>query len=336
MNLSLTPVRFLRRAMAEYPHKVGIVDGEKRFTYSEFGRRCGQLGSLLRELDVQPGERVAFLGLNSHHLLEAYYGVLEAGAVLLPLNVRLAPPELSFILNDAGATVLFYDSELKPLLEAFRKDLTTVKRIFSLEEYDGLLAQREPYYIDWTTSDENSLAELFYTSGTTSNPKGVMLTHRNLYLHGFSVLAGIGEKVTAVELHTIPLFHANGWGRVQTLTCMGGTHVLMRRFDPAQVFALVAKERVEAFAMVPTMAIALLNCAALKTAPDLSSLKYVSIGGAASSPELVAQLEKALGCDCYSGYGLTETSPVMSMSLLKPSLVDPEEYRYTRQSMAGC
>jgi fatty-acyl-CoA synthase len=336
MNLSLTPVRFLRRAMTEYPNKVGIVDGEQRFTYGEFGRRCGQLGSLLRELDVQPGDRVAFLGLNSHHLLEAYYGVLEAGVVLLPLNVRLAPPELSFILNDASATVLFYDSELKPLLEAFRKDLTTVKRIFSLEEYDGLLAQREPYYIDWTTIDENSLAELFYTSGTTSNPKGVMLTHRNLYLHGFSVLAGIGDKVTAVELHTIPLFHANGWGRVQTLTCMGGTHVLMRRFDPAQVLALVAKERVEAFAMVPTMAIALLNCAALQAAPDLSSLKYVSIGGAASSPELVAQLEKGLGCACYSGYGLTETSPVMSMSLLKPSLVDPEEYRYTRQSMAGC
>jgi fatty-acyl-CoA synthase len=112
----------------------------------------------------------------------------------------------------------------------------------------------------------------------------------------------------------------------------------MRRFDPAQVLALVAKERVEAFAMVPTMAIALLNCAALKAdpKPDLSSLKYVSIGGAASSPELVAQLEKALGCACYSGYGLTETSPVMSMSLLKPSLTDPEEYRYVRQSMAGC
>src|ERR1017187_4184040 len=216
MNLSLTPVRFLRRAMAEYPNKVGIGDGDRRFPSPEFGRRCGQLGSLLRELDVQPGDRVAFLGLNSHHLLEAYYGGLEAGAVLLPLNVRLAPPGLCFILNDASATVLFYDSELKPLLDSFRKDLTTVKRIISLEEYDGLLAAREPYYIDWTRIDENSLAELFYTSGTTSNPKGVMLTHRNLYLHGFSVLAGIGDKVTTVELHTIPLFHANGWGRVQT------------------------------------------------------------------------------------------------------------------------
>src|SRR5258707_9697533 len=136
MNLPLTPVRFLRRAMQEYPNKVGVVDGDQRFTYAQFGRRCGQLGSLLRELGVQPGDRVAFLGLNSHHLLEAYYGVLEGSGVLLPLNVRLAPPELSFILNDAGATVLFYDNELKPLLDAFQKDLTTVKHCFSLDEYE--------------------------------------------------------------------------------------------------------------------------------------------------------------------------------------------------------
>src|SRR5258706_1299398 len=118
MNLPLTPVQFLRRAMQEYPNKVGIVDGDQRFTYAQFGHRAGQLGSLLRELGVQPGDRVAYLGLNSHQLLEAYYGVLEAGAILLPLNVRLSPSELSFILNDAGATVLFYDVELKPLLDS--------------------------------------------------------------------------------------------------------------------------------------------------------------------------------------------------------------------------
>src|SRR5258706_2245154 len=239
MNVPLTPVRFLRRAVQEYPHKTGIIDGEQRFTFAQFGHRCGQLGSLLRELGVQPGDRVAFLGLNSHPLLEAYYGVLEASGVLLPLNVRLAPPELSFILNDAGATVLFYDSELKPLLEAFRKDLTTVKHFFSLEEYDGLLAAREPYYVDFTELDENSLAELFYTSGTTSNPKGVMLTHRNLYLHAFSVLAGIGSRVAATEVHTIPLFPANGWGPVQTPTFLRGTPVMMRPFDSAPVLALV-------------------------------------------------------------------------------------------------
>jgi len=340
MNVPLTPVRFLRRAMQEFPAKTGIVDGNHRFTFHQFGHRCGQLGSLLRELGVQPGDRVAFLGLNSHQLLEAYYGVLEASGVLVPLNVRLAPPELSFILNDAGAVVLFYDQELKPLLDSFRKDLTTVKHCFSLEEYEGLIAAREPYFIDFMGVDENSVAELFYTSGTTSNPKGVMLTHRNLYLHAYGVISGIGVR-TMIELHTIPLFHANGWGRVQTLTCLGGTHIMMRRFDPATVLALVEREHVEAFSMVPTMAIALLNCPALSQAsaegkPDLSSLKYVTIGGAASSPDLVGKVEKALGCPCYSGYGLTETSPAMSMSLPKPALTDTEDQARARRSTGGC
>lgn len=317
--------------MQEFPSKVGIVDGEHRFTYHQFGHRCGQLGSLLRELGVQPGDRVAYLGLNSHQLLEAYYGVLEASAILLPLNVRLAPNELSFILNDAGALVLFYDPELKPLLDAFRKDLNTVKHFFSLDEYEGLIAAREPYFIDFTTIDENTVAELFYTSGTTSNPKGVMLTHRNLYLHAYGVIAGISIR-SMIELHTIPLFHANGWGRVQTLTCLGGTHVMMRRFDPAAVLALVERERVEAFSMVPTMAIALLNCATLAEGKhDLSTLKYVNIGGAASSPDLVAKVEKALGCPCYAGYGLTETSPAMSSSMPKPGATDSE----ARRAMAG-
>src|SRR5258708_37459954 len=108
MNVPLTPVRFLRRATHEFAGKVGIVDGNRRFTFSQFGHRAGQLGSLFRELGVQPGDRVAYLGLNSHQLLEAYYGVLEAGAILLPLNVRLSPGEPSFLLNDAGATVLCY------------------------------------------------------------------------------------------------------------------------------------------------------------------------------------------------------------------------------------
>src|SRR5207248_963069 len=148
------------------------------------------------------------------------------------------------------------------LLDSFRKELTTTRHIFSLDEYEGLIAARKPHFIDIMSIDENSVAELFYTSGTTSNPKGVMLTHRNLYLHAYGVIAGVTIRTTT-ELHTIPLFHANGWGRVQTLTCIGGKHVMMRRFDPAQVLALVEQERVEAFSIVPTMAIALLNCPAL-------------------------------------------------------------------------
>ena len=337
MTVPLTPVRFLRRAVSEYPSKVGVVCGEQRFTYAQFGRRCGQLGATLTDLGVQPGDRVAYLSFNCHRLLEGYYGVLEAGAVLLPLNIRLAPAELSFILNDAEAKVLFYDAEFAPLLNAFRKDLKTVQHFHTLDEYDKMLAEREPRFIDFMEIDENSGAELFYTSGTTSSPKGVVLTHRNLHLHALNVIAGlaVGARDTAVELHTIPLFHANGWGRAQSITLLGGTHVMVRKFDPAAILALIEKERVQAFSMVPTMAIALINSPALGK-HDLSSLLYSTIGGAAASPELVERVEKALGCKVYGGYGLTETSPAMSMAQIKGYMNEPPESRYVRQATGGC
>ena len=335
MNMPLTPLRFARRAMTEYPSKVGVVCGEQRFTYAQFAEREGQLGRALKDLGVRPGDRIAYLSFNCHRLLEAYYGVLEAGAVLLPLNIRLAPPELSFILNDAEATVLFYDDEFLPLLNQFRSDLRTVEHFFSLDKYEELIAGRAPLHADVMEFDETALAELFYTSGTSGNPKGVMLTHRNIYLHAMNVIAGLGPRDTTVELHTIPLFHANGWGRAHSITCMGGRHVMIRRFDPAQVFALVERERVESFSMVPTMAIALINCPA-RAGRDLSSLRYVNIGGAASSPELVAQVEACLGGQCLSGYGLTETCPVMTVAQMKSGLSDPPEHRFARQAMAGC
>lgn len=337
MNVPLTPVRFLRRAMSEYPNKVGVVCGDHRFTYAEFGRRCGQLGRTLLDLGVAPGDRVAYLSFNCHKLLEGYYGVLEAGVTLMPLNIRLAPAELAFILNDSGATVLFYDAEFAPLLNSFKSQLTTVRHFHTLDEYDALLAARQPHFIDIMEVEENSVAELFYTSGTTSSPKGVMLTHRNLYLHALNVVAGlmIGARDTAVEMHTIPLFHANGWGRAQSITMLGGTHVMVRKFDPAAVLALVEKEHVQAFSMVPTMAIALLNSPALGK-HDLSSLLYSTIGGAAASPELVERVEKGLGCKVYGGYGLTETSPAMSMAQIKSYMNEPEATRHARQASGGC
>ncbi len=335
MNVPLTPVRFVRRAVTEYPKKVGVVCGNQRFTYAQFGERAGKLGRALLDLGVVPGERVAFLSFNCHRLLEAYYGVLEAKGVLLPLNIRLAPPELSFILNDAGATVLFYDAEFLPLVEKLRPELRKVRHFFTLDEYDQLLSGKEPLYAEVMEMDENTLAEIFYTSGTTNNPKGVMLTHRNIYLHGLNVIAGLGSRDTTVELHTIPLFHANGWGRAHSVTYIGGKHVMIRRFDPGQVFELVERERVEGFSLVPTMAIALINSPA-RAGRDLSSLRYVTIGGAASSPELVQRLEAVLGCACTGGYGLTETSPVMTMAQLKDSRDELPEHRHARQATAGC
>src|SRR5262249_33436227 len=158
-----------------------------------------------------------------------------------------------------------------------------------------------PFHADIMQFDENALGELFYTSGTSANPKGVMLTHRNIYLHALSAALTHNTGSETVELHTIPLFHANGWGVAHSLTFVGGTHVMMQKSDAPEVFRLIERERVHACSLVPTMATALVNCAE-RTKYDLSSLKRISIGGAASSPTLVREVEEKFGCLCYSGY----------------------------------
>jgi len=345
MNIPLTPLRFLRYAEQQYPRRTAVVCNQDRFTYAQFGDRVGRLAGALRQAGVQPGDRVAFLSTNCHRLLEAYYGVLEAGAVLLPLNIRLAPGELSYILNDSGATILFVEKQFLGMVDSFRKDIPSVKMFVQLEgdpeapwlssqNYENLLESATPFRADIASIDENSLAELFYTSGTSANPKGVMLTHRNIYLHAQNVCLGFNIENGAVELHTIPLFHANGWGVAHFLTLFGGKHVMMQRFETKEIFRLIEKEGVHSCSLVPIMATALVNCPE-RTKHNLSSLQRVVIGGAASSPTLIREVEEKLGCECYSGYGLTETSPSLSISRMKAGLVWDGQQRYIGQAMTG-
>ena len=345
MNIPLTPLRFLRYAEQQYPRRTAVVCNQENFTYGQFADRARRLAGALHQAGVQRGDRVAFLSSNCHRLLEAYYGVLEAGAVLLPLNIRLASSELSYILNDSGATILFVEKQFLALVESFRKDIPEVRTFCQLEgapeapwlsprNYEDLLQAATPHRADITSIDENSLAELFYTSGTSANPKGVMLTHRNIYLHAQNVCLGFNIENGAVELHTIPLFHANGWGVAHFLTLLGGKHVMMQRFETKEVFRLIEKEGVHSFSLVPIMATALVNCPE-RPNYNLSSLRRIVIGGAASSPTLIREVEEKLGCECFSGYGLTETSPSLSISPMKLGMGWDSEQRYVGQAMTG-
>ena len=331
MNIPLTPIRFLRYAREQFPNKLAVVCGNNRFTYKQFADRSARLAGALMDAGAQPGDRIAFLSANCHRLLEAYYGVLEAGCVLLPLNIRLAAQELGFVINDAGARFVFLEQHFLPLIEALRESVPSVDAFFLLdshpqrrwlapENYETLVDQSNEFQRDVAQVDENSVAELFYTSGTSDTPKGVILTHRNVYLHALSVIAAYQTSKTmagqtsceTVTLHTIPLFHANGWGNAHTITLVGGTHVMIHHFNPAEVFRLVQQERVTSSAMVPTMVNALIHFPE-RTKYDLSSLRSIMIGGAASSPSLVREVEEKFGCACISGYGLTETSPVLAI-----------------------
>jgi len=343
MIVPLTPVRFLYRGVDLFGKKEGVVSGEKRFTYSQFGERCEQLASGLRAQGIQRGDRVAYLSFNTHQLLEGYYGVVMAGAIVMPLNVRLTPAELIGILTHSGARVLIFENDFAPLIDVLRKGCRTIERFVTVDEktssadmtYEELIAGGRADRVDYTTIDENSIAELFYTSGSTGTPKGVMLSHRTLYLHGLSVATTYNPDEDPVELHTIPLFHANGWGRPQTATMLGLKQVMVRRFEPTTVFRLIHRERATAMALVPTMANALLN------APDLgeydfSSLKNIFIGGAAASPELVDRMERAFHCRVLGGYGLTETAPVATSARDKSTVQFKDEAdRLHHRAMAG-
>jgi len=333
MNLPLTPLRFLERAQNLYGDKQGVICGELRLTYAEFFDCCRRLAGALAGMGIQPGDRVAFLGYNCHRLLEGYYGVLLAGGVLLPINIRLSPAEIAFILKDSGAKVLFFDPDFIPIVESMRSAGEIECRYISLEEsaplpswaekrsYDALLRQTAPAPFDYMAVDENSLAELFYTSATTGDPKGVMLSHRAIYLHGLNVVAVQRYTDQSVQLHAIPLFHANGWGCAHTITAVGGTHVMLRRFDPERVCRLIEQEKVSCLCLVPTMANTLLHYPE-RARYNFRSMDWVHVGGAAASEELIGGLEDALGCNCFAGYGLTEASPVLTIATLKDTLRD--------------
>jgi fatty-acyl-CoA synthase len=343
MFVPLTPIDFKKRAVRLYGKKLGVVDGERRFTYAEFGERTNRLANALLAMGLRHGDRVAFLSYNSYPLLEAYFGVLEAGGILLPINIRLNTEEVSYILNDSGARFLFVDRDFARFCDDIRPSLNSMPAVVWLTEkpagrdeplYDDLLARSSPGPPPPFDVDENETAELFYTSGTTGRPKGVMLTHRNLALHALHNVGTILVDDRVVQLHTIPMFHVNGWGTPQYLTLAGGTHVMMQKFDPGEALRLIQQERVTRFLAVPTMLNMILNHPDVEKY-DLSTLDFVLTGGAPTAPEMIRRAEALLGCRVMSGYGLSETSPVLTLAMDKFGVDESDDQRIRRQASTG-
>jgi fatty-acyl-CoA synthase len=340
----LSVLEFRDRAETYFGDRVGVVDGEKRFTYRQFGERTHRLANALVELGVEPGDRVSFITYNTHQLLEAYYGVLEAGAILNPINIRLTPREIGWILGHAGSKVVFFHKDFKPLVEALVAELPAKPRFvimegqpdsFASDEYEALLASSSPEPRN-PAIDENAPAELFYTSGTTGFPKGVVMTHRELYLHGLYAQIALGFTQDDVMLHVVPLFHVNGWGTPHFLTLVGGQHVMLRRFEPLALIAAIEKYRITRILAVPAIFNAVLHHTELKK-HDLSSLRQLISGGAPASPTLVRGLEETLGVQTIVGYGLSETTPILTIAVPRTHLTasEPAEKRIERQAMTG-
>lgn len=326
MKVPLTPLEFLARAERLYSPLEGVVDGDRRFTYGQLVDRAHALAALLRERQVAPGDRVAFLCPNVTELLEAYFGVLLAGAVLVPLNIRLSAHEIEGILADCAPVELYVHPTLRHLVDGTALD----------EAYAAAISERTGVRVEPPPIDEDAVCELFYTSGTTGGrPKGAMLTHRNLATHAIDSALTLGLHHRDVVLHTIPLFHVNGWGTPHYVTALGAKHVMLERFDPTEVLRLIETEKVTRLSVVPTMARSLLLCSDISTR-DLSSLVQVTVGGAPPGASLLGRLEDALGCETICGYGLTEAAPQVTKAVtLRSHDSLPLEQQRARRATTG-
>src|SRR5436305_6702082 len=258
MFVPLTPIRCLYRAMDLYASKVGVVCGASRFTSAQFGDRCERLAAGLQAEGIGKGDRIAYLSFNNNQLLEGYFGIPLARAIVAPLNVRLTPVELIEILNHSGTRLLIFENDFAPYVNAFRKNCLKIHRFVSIEgnagdadlSYEELISKGRIDRPDLFSFDENEIAEVFYTSGSTGTPKGVALSHRTLYLQALCVAGSLSQGDREVELHTIPLFHANGWSRPQTSTINGLKQVMDRRFETSRVLKLIERERASDKSMV--------------------------------------------------------------------------------------
>jgi fatty-acyl-CoA synthase len=334
MFIPLLATDFIKRAVSQYGKKIGIVDENVRFTYKEFGDRVNRLSNALLGLGVAKGDRVSVIDTNTHRLLELHFGAPQIGAILLPINIRLSPREITYVLNDSGAKVLVINEDMMNLIE--KNSLPKIEHMIILEGdtpqgevksasgpyYESLLEGASPIVSDDFALDENDPAEMFYTSGTSGNPKGMLLTHRMLWLAAlkdlFFGVSAINDRT--VYLQAIPLFHANCWRKAHMITGICGRHVMLRQFRPELVCALIERERVTYVELVPTMADTLTQFKDLHKY-DLSSLEKIIIGGA---PLLQgtheALMEKFPWCHINAGYGMSETASCGTTAHLKDYL----------------
>jgi fatty-acyl-CoA synthase len=347
MNIPLTAVRFFEYAEKIYTKNEAVVCEGKRFTYGEYCSRVRKMSNALTGIGIKKGDRVAYLGYNCHRLLELFYAPVLSGAILEPLNIRLVAKDFEYIINESTPRILFLDKDFIPVIDSIRPQISSVEKYIILEKERGLpswiagsyeemvnsASDRRSYPLGIYPFEEDDTAEIFYTSGTTGKPKGVMITHRNLYLHALCVLAMIPVRETDVQIHLIPLFHVNGWGTPHYVVAKGGKHVMIKKFEPLMALQLMAKEKVTRAFVVPTMMNALLQVPELKSF-DLSKMKSILVGGALPPKGMLKMVEDTLGCIAHTGLGMTETCPFIVHPDLSEDL-DPEEYRSRRHDANG-
>jgi len=339
MKVPLTVVDFLRRAELVYGDRIGAVDEPDQpaeswgeITYSRMAELARAQAAGLDRLGIGQGERVAMVSQNSARLLTAFWGVSGSGRILVPINFRLNADEIGYIVEHSGASVLLVDPEVDASLSGVS---AKYRYVIGAEADEALLAfDQEPE--PWTP-DEDATATINYTSGTTARPKGVQITHRNIWVNAatFGWHASVSDR--DVYLHTLPMFHCNGWGMTYAVTGMGGTHIVLRKVDGAEILRRVDKYGVTLMCGAPAVVAMVLEAAASWDGeiPGKGRTRIV-VAGAPPPTRTIERIETELGWEFIQIYGLTETSPLLVMNRGRAEYdgLSPGE-RASRLSRAG-
>jgi fatty-acyl-CoA synthase len=323
------------------PDQEIVYRDQRRYTYKTFNQRVRQLAAMLENLGVRPGDTVAVMDWDSHRYLECFFAVPMMGAVLHTINIRLTPEQLIYTINHAEDDVILVNTEFVPLLESVKDRFDTVKKVVVLSdtgeipesglefagEYEALMADTAPEY-EFPEFDENTMATTFYTTGTTGLPKGVFFSHRQIVLHTYatlSVLCGYAHQanITSKDVYMpmTPMFHVHAWGMPYLMTLLGAKQVYPGRYEPEMLLKLILTENVTYSHCVPTIMNMLVTSPAIHKV-DLKGWKVI-IGGSALSRGLCEQALKH-GINLYTGYGMSETCPILTLAMIKPHLMEAE------------
>jgi fatty-acyl-CoA synthase len=318
METPLTPLDFARRARRLYPGNEAVIDGTFRFTYEQFFDRCDRWSGALQTLGVRQGDRVTYIAPNTRAQLESFYAVPQIGGVLVPVNYRLTAADFSYLIAHSGSKIVCAHADYLDAVDSIRAELSGVEHFVALEgardgwiDYEALIAAT-PARFDTPALSESGLLTINYTSGTTSRPKGVMITHRNAYMNVVGTLIHMHMTPADRYLWTLPMFHANGWTFVWTVTAAGGTHVCLRKVDTLAVLKLINQESITMLCAAPTVLIGIAN-APKELQQGIRRGVRVVTAGAPPAATTIHRIEGDLAWEITQAYGMTETSPFISI-----------------------